>query len=402
MLRDQHIICLSSIDWDFLWQGQQQIMSSFAEHGNRVLFVESTGVRAPTPRDIPRLWRRARGGGRGGHGQRRPPDNLRVYSPVVPPLPYSSIARTISLSILRRGVRRHTRGWGRARPIVWSFLPTPLSRSLVRALNPVLSIFHSVDHLAASSTAAARLRASETLSLEEADLVFVTSHALLERARQLNADVHLLPSSVDFPRFACARQTRGPLPDDLRRVPRPVIGYLGGLHKWLDQALLSAVATRCPEWSIVLVGPIQTDVSGVDTSAQRLCAWHPRTRPGAGLPAWVRRGDRAVSSDRVHPPRVSGQAERVPRHGTRRRGDAADGYRALQPGARRNRLGGDRARGVRRCARGGVVRARPGPGASSRRGVAQTNSWTRRLDQMSSVITAALARRHSCAASSAN
>jgi len=33
------------------------------------------------------------------------------------------------------------------------------------------------------------------------------------------------------------------------------------LHRWLDQRLLAAVATRRPEWSFALVGPIQTDVS---------------------------------------------------------------------------------------------------------------------------------------------
>ncbi len=261
MLRDRNIVCLSSIDWDFLWQGHQQIMSALAEQGNRVLFVESTGVRRPTPRDIPRLWRRLRGSGRGHHDRRRRPDNVRVYSPVVLPFPYSRVAQAVNRPILRRAIRRDTRGWGPTRPIVWNFLPTPLSRSLVRALNPALSIFHSVDRFAVSSVAAARASDSETACLAEADLVFVSSQPLLERARRLNAHAHLCPSGVDFPRFAEARQGSAPLPDDLGALPRPIIGYLGGLHRWLDQRLLAAVAARRPEWSFALVGPIQTDVS---------------------------------------------------------------------------------------------------------------------------------------------
>ena len=261
MLRDHNIVCLSSIDWDFLWQGHQQIMSAVAEQGNRVLFVESTGVRRPTPRDIPRLWRRLRGGGRRRSDRRRRPDNVRVYSPVVLPFPFSRVAQGVNRPILRRAIRRATRAWGSARPIVWNFLPTPLSRSLVRALNPALSIFHCVDHLAASGSAAARVSDSETGCFAEADLVFVTSQLLLDRARRLNAYAHLCPSGVDFPRFAEVREGTAPLPGDLRALPRPIIGYLGGLHRWLDQALLSAVASRRPEWSFALVGPIQTDVS---------------------------------------------------------------------------------------------------------------------------------------------
>ena len=40
------VVCISSIDWDFIWQGHQEIMSTLAAEGQRVLFVENTGVRA--------------------------------------------------------------------------------------------------------------------------------------------------------------------------------------------------------------------------------------------------------------------------------------------------------------------------------------------------------------------
>ena len=55
MLKSENIICISSIDWDFIWQGHQEIMSLFAKNGNRVLFIENTGIRAPGWRDMPRL-----------------------------------------------------------------------------------------------------------------------------------------------------------------------------------------------------------------------------------------------------------------------------------------------------------------------------------------------------------
>ena len=71
MLQSQNIICISSIDWDFIWQGHQEIMSTFARNGNRVLFLENTGVRAPTLRDIPRLKKRFINWSKGVRGIRK-------------------------------------------------------------------------------------------------------------------------------------------------------------------------------------------------------------------------------------------------------------------------------------------------------------------------------------------
>src|ERR1051325_5021377 len=67
-LRGKTIVCVSTIDWDFLWQGHQEIMSRFARDGNRVIFVENIGgirsVRASdTRRLLKRLGRSLRTGG---------------------------------------------------------------------------------------------------------------------------------------------------------------------------------------------------------------------------------------------------------------------------------------------------------------------------------------------------
>ena len=59
MLNNRDIICFSSIDWDFNWQGHQEIMQRLAEAGNRVLYVENTGVRSPRPSDFARMRERS-------------------------------------------------------------------------------------------------------------------------------------------------------------------------------------------------------------------------------------------------------------------------------------------------------------------------------------------------------
>jgi len=86
MLKNKNIICISSIDWDFVWQGHQEIMSTFAKNGNRVLFIENTGVRAPTFKDMPRIRKRMINWAKSIKGFRRETDSLYIYSPIIFPL----------------------------------------------------------------------------------------------------------------------------------------------------------------------------------------------------------------------------------------------------------------------------------------------------------------------------
>ena len=102
------IICFSSVDWDLLWQGHHEIAVTLAARGHRVLFVENTGVRSAGLHDMPRLRQRIRNWRRGARGFRQERENLVVYSPLIPPFPYSKMARGISRALLLRALRSWT------------------------------------------------------------------------------------------------------------------------------------------------------------------------------------------------------------------------------------------------------------------------------------------------------
>ncbi len=53
------------------------------------------------------------------------------------------------------------------------------------------------------------------------------------------------------------------LPEEFTQLPRPIIGYVGGLHRHMDFELLRCVAGRRPEWTFTLIGPEQADVSAL-------------------------------------------------------------------------------------------------------------------------------------------
>ncbi len=255
------IICISTIDWDFIWQGHQEIMSTLAADGHRVLFIENTGVRTPAIRDLARVGKRLRNFWRGTNGFRQERDNLFVYSPIVLPFPYLRLSRWINRYTMLRGLRRWMGAVRFGRPIVWTFLPTPLALDLIEAVDPAVCIYHCTDDLGSSSHEARRIVASERLLFRRADLVFVTSEKLRVRAALDSGAVHLFPSGVSLQRFDAARASTEPPPADVAALPRPIVGYVGGLHQWFDTELVAAAAQRLPHASFVLVGPEQTDMS---------------------------------------------------------------------------------------------------------------------------------------------
>lgn len=261
MERRPDILCISSIDWDFIWQGHQEIMSRLAADGHRVLFIENTGVRSPRLSDLPRLRQRLRNWRRGTKGFRQERPNLFVHSPMVLPLPYSRLARWVNLQVMVRSLSRWMRAVGFSRPIVWTFLPTPLTREIIASIDPALTIYYCIDDLASSSPEARRIGESEEALFRKADLVFVTSEKLRERAARYNPRVHLFPFGVNLAAFERVREADGGIPDDLAALPRPVAGYVGGLHQWVDQELVAEVAERLPDVSFAFVGPPQVEVS---------------------------------------------------------------------------------------------------------------------------------------------
>ena len=130
--------------------------------------------------------------------------------------------------------------------MVWTFLPTPLARDRDCARSiPALTIYYCIDDLASSSPRRAEIANERSRRCSSrADLVFVTS----ERLRAAGGAVHRARPPVsrsrvnlgEFEKIARRRATR--LPADLAALPRPIAGYVGGLHQWVDQDLLAAVA----------------------------------------------------------------------------------------------------------------------------------------------------------------
>jgi uncharacterized SAM-binding protein YcdF (DUF218 family) len=148
-----------------------------------------------------------------------------------------------------------------------------------------VTIYYCIDDLAASSPGARRIVSSENRLFKTADLVFVTSERLRERAARLSDRVHLFPFGVSLERFERVRDAAEPMPRELQALKRPIVGYVGGLHQWVDQDLVAAVAARMPDATFALVGPAQTDLSVLERCANVALIGQ---RPHSDVPGYVK------------------------------------------------------------------------------------------------------------------
>lgn len=285
VITQEHIVCVSSIDWDAKWQGHQEIATALAAADNEVLFIENTGVRTPAFRDARRLLKRARNWRRGRAGLRTEKPRLHVQSPILLPFPYSRAAVGLNRVLLGQVVKRWTAGVGCPHPILLTFLPTPLVMELARLFQPELTVYYSVDDLGSSSPGAARIRTSEAELLRTADLVFVTAERLRAHALEFREEAHVLPSGVAFGEFERARTGTVSTLLELDGIRGPIVGYISGLNQKTDERLLVEVARKLPDLQFVIVGPVLDPAPSV-----RAC---PNVhllglRPHAAIPRFLR------------------------------------------------------------------------------------------------------------------
>jgi glycosyltransferase involved in cell wall biosynthesis len=262
-LRGRDIVCVGFADWDTeLWTNQHHLMSRLARE-NRVLFIESLGLRAPqvTGRDLARIWRRLRR----GLARARAVDGLHVLSPLVIPLHRYRLVRALNARLLATLVRRASHELGLEHPILWGYVPQ--AELLIDTLEPSLIVYHCVDDIAAQERIdTASFRAAEERFAGRAALVLASAPALAARLRGIAANVIEAPNVADTDLFAGALSP-GPLDAGMATLPAPRIVFTGAIVSIkLDMAVLTELARLRPQWSFALVGPVgpgdpRTDVS---------------------------------------------------------------------------------------------------------------------------------------------
>ncbi|MEK7872386.1 MAG: hypothetical protein AAB502_00845 [Chloroflexota bacterium] len=249
--------------WDDLWRRRQQLALHLSRQPDiaAVVYVElplpltslARYAAGRADRDAVARWRRVLRRGTVFRHER-----VTIVTPIVPFRLYSGAqASAWNARFAWPQVRRAwARASGGSRPIVWAGHPyaglfldkTP--RGLL--CYDYTEDFSTFRHLSpASRTLFGRL---DRLLTARADVLFVQTQPHMTNKRAQNPNTFLLPNAADIARLVAASD--GPEPPEMARIPRPRIGFTGSVGYRVDMDLLESLARKRPEWSFVLIGPV--------------------------------------------------------------------------------------------------------------------------------------------------
>lgn len=257
-LKNQDIICLSSVDWEPIWTRKQQVLSRL-DVSNRILYIEPPGTLISPFKD-PSFWRKWCPWGRWAG---RPQPNVYVFQPPFV-LPFGNVSPLIGrlnqywLSLWIRGAQKKL---GMEHPILWTYLPG--TAVIARLVNHKLLVYDCVDEHGAYK-GLVNHRAVWELErdlLNLADITFVTAPGLYERRKEYARRIYYLPNAADVAHFAkaCDPQTR--VPEEIERLSRPRLCFVGVIQEWVDTGLLAHLASQRPDWTLLMIGPVAPGVN---------------------------------------------------------------------------------------------------------------------------------------------
>ncbi len=251
------IIYLAPIPWGYLWQRPQQLTSRLAGV-IQVFYVQPEGLRNLSMRDLGRGPRRL-----SLHFHRAPeqppPAGLQVLAPPLLPFAGSALVdrlnSTLTASTVSRALRH--RSPPPAFTILWCTRPAPLAQRLASRGPHTLLVYEIMDAIPPTHPMADRLAEVERALIRHADLVVCTSEPLMEHARRLNAQPHLIPNGVDPRHFQDEAPKRGRDTAPLASLGGPIVGFYGTIGEWIDFDLLGDLAERLPTAQFVMIGPVE-------------------------------------------------------------------------------------------------------------------------------------------------
>ena len=98
--------------------------------------------------------------------------------------------------------------------------------------------------------------------MKEVDMVVANSTYLANYSRQFNPNSFDIGQGCDLKNYVVSNP---PMPEDLKAIKKPVIGYMGYISAWrIDAEIIKYLAERLPDCSIVLVGPADGLFDNID------------------------------------------------------------------------------------------------------------------------------------------
>jgi len=253
---NRNIVLLSTADWDNpFWTNKQHVAVSLASRGFRIFYIDSLGLRKPSASssDLSRIWKKVK---KSFAAPTQVRENIFVWSPIVLPFQKNGVVRAFNKIALSVWLRFWQWRLGFEKAILWTY--NPITTQLLNVSRFTKIIYHCVDEIKAQPGMPVELLENSELRLcEKADVVFTTALELYNTRSVLNTNTYYFSNVADYNHFNAAMDEKTPIPDDINKYEKPVVGFIGAISGYkLDFELIRKIANRCPEYDFVFIGKV--------------------------------------------------------------------------------------------------------------------------------------------------
>lgn len=223
-----NILCFSHLQWNFVYQRPQHLLTRFAKQ-NKVFYFEE-------PRS-----------GLSDFYELKSQDGISIIQMFL-----SDDCENRNLR-LKKLVNKILADQHISDYYCWYY--TPMALEYTSHLKPAVTIYDSMDELSAFRFAPPQLLELEEQLFKKADIVFTGGYTLYQAKKNRHHNIHPFPSSIDKEHFLAARRNT-PDPQDQKNIPHPRLGFYGVIDERFDIELLREIAFSRPDWHFVIIGPV--------------------------------------------------------------------------------------------------------------------------------------------------
>src|SRR5437899_31935 len=239
---DHPIIAHSHLGWDWVWQRPQQFLSRLSRH-HKILFIE---MHRPDPQLV------------APSARLKPVEAYPNITLLQMQMPLWRWHNGDWIDERRRAlVREALAGPLRGQfdqPIQWFYDPMAVS-AFAGQMDEICTVYDCMDELSKFRGAPPAIVEREAELLQIADVVFTGGRKLFESKSRFHSNCHFYGCGVDIEHFGKARLDETPIPNDIKPLPKPVLGFFGVVDERMDYELAAKLADADPNWSVVIIGP---------------------------------------------------------------------------------------------------------------------------------------------------
>jgi glycosyltransferase involved in cell wall biosynthesis len=237
-----NVICLSDVAWNFLWQRQHQLVSRFPQDW-QILYIEPSFWKANALKII------------NFYSGIKVPKNNNIIVKSIPIFPFankSRLVRKINDTIIIRVMRSLLRRYHLNAPLLLIY--NPQFSCILGQFDECLSCYEIIDEKLDFEAIPRWLDFNHNYLIRNVNLVTVSAHTLYRSiSSQRDGEVFLIENGADSSHFKRAMLDIE-IPNDIRHIQPPILGYIGAIGEWFDFTLLENILQYYRNISVVLIG----------------------------------------------------------------------------------------------------------------------------------------------------